>query len=42
MVMKDRQLKMSEIDKVLDIPEGSVHTVLHDHLDMRKLCAIES
>ncbi|XP_071092643.1 histone-lysine N-methyltransferase SETMAR-like [Haliotis cracherodii] len=39
LVVKDRQMKVSEMAKALDISEGSVHTILHDRLGMKKLSA---
>ncbi|XP_048253216.1 histone-lysine N-methyltransferase SETMAR-like [Haliotis rufescens] len=39
LVVKDRRMKGSEMAKALDISEGSVHTILHDRLGMRKLSA---
>ncbi|XP_071109085.1 protein GVQW3-like [Haliotis cracherodii] len=39
LVVKDRRMKVSEMAKALDISEGSVHTILHDRLGMRKLSA---
>ena len=38
-VLADRQLKLSEIAKELKISEGSVFTILHEHLSMSKLCS---
>ncbi|XP_071093101.1 histone-lysine N-methyltransferase SETMAR-like [Haliotis cracherodii] len=39
LVVKDRRMKVSEMAKAMDISEGSVHTILHDRLSMRKLSA---
>ena len=39
MVLADRNLKLYEIADTLNISEGSVFTILHDHLSMRKLCS---
>ncbi|XP_071083885.1 histone-lysine N-methyltransferase SETMAR-like [Haliotis cracherodii] len=39
LVVKGRRMKVSEMVKALDISEGSVHTILHDRLGMRKLSA---
>lgn len=38
MVFADRKLKLHEIADSLTISEGSVFTILHEHLSMRKLC----
>ena len=39
-VSADRKLKLHEIAEELKISEGSVFTILHDHLSMRKLCSM--
>ncbi|XP_048253205.1 histone-lysine N-methyltransferase SETMAR-like [Haliotis rufescens] len=39
LVVKNRRMKVPEMAKALDISEGSVHTILHDRLGMRKLSA---
>ena len=39
MVLADRKLKLREIGVALKISEGSVFTILHEHLSMRKLCS---
>jgi histone-lysine N-methyltransferase SETMAR len=39
MVLADRKLKLREIADTLKISEGSVFTILHEHLSMRKLCS---
>ena len=39
MVLADRKLKLLEIADTLKISEGSVFTILHEHLSMRKLCS---
>ena len=39
MVLADRKLKSREIADTLKISEGSVFTILHEHLNMRKLCS---
>lgn len=39
LVRSDRRLKLDEMAKILRISHGSVFTILHDHLGMRKLCA---
>ena len=39
LVLADRKLKMHEIAEELKISEGSVFTILHEHLSMRKLCS---
>ncbi|XP_067145300.1 protein GVQW3-like [Centruroides vittatus] len=36
-VLKDREVKLREIADTLKISEGSVFTILHDNLSMRKL-----
>lgn len=38
-VLADRKLKLREIADTLKISEGSVFTILHQHLSMRKLCS---
>ncbi|GFX87460.1 hypothetical protein TNCV_1329951 [Trichonephila clavipes] len=38
-ILADRKLKFHEIAEDLKISEGSVFTILHDHLSMRKLCS---
>ena len=38
-VLADRKLKLREIAEELKISEGSVFTILHEHLSMRKLCS---
>ena len=38
-VLADRKLKLREISEELKISEGSVFTILHEHLSMRKLCS---
>ena len=37
--MADRKLRLREIADTLEVPEGSVFTILHEHLSMRKLCS---
>ena len=37
MVLADRKLKLREIADSLKIQEGTVFTILHEHLIMRKL-----
>ena len=39
LVLADPKLKLYEITKGLKISEGSVFTILHEHLSMRKLCS---
>ena len=39
MVLADHKLKLREIADTLKISEGSVFTILHEHLSMRKLCS---
>lgn len=36
MVLADRKLKLREIVDTFKISEGSVFTILHEHLNMRK------
>ncbi|XP_055310682.1 protein GVQW3-like, partial [Sitodiplosis mosellana] len=36
-VLADRKVKLQEIADTLKISKGSVHTILHEHLPMRKL-----
>ena len=38
-VLADRKLKLYETAEELKISEGSVFTILHEHLSMRKLCS---
>ena len=38
LVLADRNLNLREIAEELKISEGSVFTILHEHLSMRKLC----
>ena len=37
--ISDRRIKVEEIAQALDISHGSVSTILHDRLGMRKLTA---
>ena len=39
MVLADRKLKSYKIADTLKISEGSVFTILHEYLSMRKLCS---
>ena len=39
LVLADHKLKLCEIAEGLKISEGSVFTVLHEHLSMKKLCS---
>ena len=39
LVYSDRQIQVEEIAQTLGISHGSVLTILHDHLGMRKLTA---
>ena len=39
LVLADCKLKLHEIAEELKISEGSVFTILHKHLSMRKLCS---
>ena len=39
LVLADRKLKLSKIAEELKISEGSVFTILHEYLLMRKLCS---
>ena len=36
LVMDDRRITVEEIAAALNISKGSVHTILHDHLQMNK------
>ena len=38
LVLADQKLKLREIAEELKISEGSVFTILHENLSMRKLC----
>ena len=37
LVISDRKLKLREIAETVKISEGSVFTIMHEHLTMRKL-----
>ena len=37
LVISDRKLKLREIAEIVKISEGSVFTIMHEHLTMRKL-----
>ena len=39
LILADRRLKLSEMAEELKISEGTVFTILHEHLSMRKLCS---
>lgn len=39
MVLKDRRLKVRDIEEACNISHGSVVTILHEHLHMKKLAA---
>ena len=39
LVYSDKRIQVEEIAQALDISHGSVSTILHDRLDMRKLTA---
>ncbi len=39
LILADGKLKLREIAEELKIPEGSVFTILHEHLSLRKLCS---
>ena len=39
MVLSDRKLKLRGVADTLKISEGSVFTILHEHLSMRRLCS---
>ena len=39
LVYSDRQIQVEEIAQALGISHGSISTILHDHLGMRKLTA---
>ena len=39
LVYSDRRIQVEEIAQALGISHGSVSTILHDHLGMRKLTA---
>ena len=39
LVLADRKLKLHEIAEELKISEGSVISILHEHLSIRKLCS---
>ena len=38
LILADCKLKLHEIAEELKISKGSVFTILHEHLPMRKLC----
>ena len=39
LILANRKLKLHEIAEELKISEGSVFTILHKHLSMKKLCS---
>ena len=39
LILTDHKLKLHEIAEELKISEGSVFTILYEHLSMRKLCS---
>ena len=39
LILADCKLKLHEIAEELKISEGSIFTILHEHLSMRKLCS---
>ena len=39
MVLADRKLKLREISDTLKVSEGSIFTILHQNLGMKKLCS---
>lgn len=39
LIMTDRRLTIEMMAEILDISFGSVWTIIHEHLDMRKVCA---
>ena len=39
LILVDRKLKLHEIAENLKISEGSLFTILHEYLSMRKLCS---
>ena len=39
LILADPKLKLQEIGEELNISEGSVFTILHEHSSMRKLCS---
>ena len=39
LVLADRKLKLRKIAEELKISEGSVFTILHEHLSLRRLCS---
>ena len=42
LVYSDRRIQVEEIAQALGISHGSVSTILHNHLGMRKLTAVGS
>ena len=40
MVYSDRRIQVEEVAQELGISHGSISTILHDHLGMRKLTAL--
>ena len=40
LILADRKLKLREIAEELKILEGSIFTILHEYLSMRKLCLL--
>ena len=39
LVRKDRKWKVHQLADIVKISDGSVFTILHEHLGIRKLCA---
>ena len=37
--MEDRRIKVCEIDAIVGISVGAVHNILHEKLEMKKMCA---
>ena len=38
-VMEDRQIKVREIAKIVGFSVSAVHNILHEKLEMKKMCA---
>jgi len=40
MILDDQRMKVCEIAETIGISKGSVGYILHEELDMKKLCAL--
>ena len=39
LIMQDRQVVYREIEASLGIPSTSIHSILHEHLAIKKICS---